>query len=171
MPLYPNWKRICQIKNAHLRMAMYTATGGELGMLQIAFPRCFSRRRKNLCVPASLVRDEAAIYSIETFADGSYVAIDREMSWIEAADRLNIPIAYSWSFEPDDTEDLFPDEVWEQLEGKPLRCGKTIDYKGETFMVISLLNRNGDEEIDGIVTRENNPWIHVVHAHFIDLDG
>lgn len=169
MPYYPNWKQIRRIDNVHLRMAMYTATGNELAVLQRSFPRCFSRRRKNLCVPASLLRGRAAVFSLDNFPDGAYIAIDREMDWLEAATAMEIPIAHSWSFEPDDKEDLFPPEVWAQLEGKPLRCGKAIEYQGETFFVVSLLNRNGSEEIDGIICREYNPWIHVVHARFIDL--
>ena len=154
-------------------MAMYTATGGELSVLHRSFPRCFSRRRKNLCVPVSFVREKTEAWSVGMGYGRKEQLRDRESFWEEALSELDVPLAFSWRWQDLKCEsqefegtDLVPDEVWAQLEGKPTNCGHVVTFRSEQFVVVGILwdyyqTFNRDEE--GTFT--------VVHANFIDLNS
>ncbi len=174
MPFYPNWKQICKIENVHLRMAMYSARNKELSVLQRSFPRCFSRRRKNLCIPASLIREKAEAWSVRQGYDCEQSQRDRETFWSEALSELNVPTAFHWRWqdlkcEGQDFEgtDLVPDEVWAQLEGKTFGCGHIVTYRDEQFVVIDCLW----EQYKAFSRDEGEGTFTVAHARFIDLNN
>lgn len=166
--MFPNRQIIRTITNPFLRLAMYTATGEELAALQRTFPLCFSENPDDLCVPVSLVRQEAELHASDEGFDGDNLAYDREMAWWDAVLKLGIPIAFEWNCNPREYGgELFPSEVWEQIDGRLIPCGVTVVFHGETFVVVNSFN----EEYPAIaaVKRENSPRITVVLARFIDL--
>lgn len=174
MPYYPNWRQICKVNNVHLRMAMYTATSKELVALQRSFPHCFSRRRRDLCVPASLVRERTEAWSARQGYTHKQSLRDRETFWTGALKELAVPTAFSWRWrdrkcEEEDFEgtDTVPDDVWAQLEGKTFRCGHIVTYRGEQFVVVDCLWEHYQ-----IFSRDQGEgFFTVAHARFIDLDS
>lgn len=174
MPYYPNWKQICKIDNDHLRMAMYTASGQELNVLQRSFPLCFSRRRLDLCVPVSFIREKAERWSAGERYTPEQVLRDREQFWEPALGKLGIPTAFEWRWrdlkeESEEFEgtDLIPDDVWAQLEGKPFRCGHVLTFRGEEFIVVNCML----EHYETFSRKEGEGKITVAHSRFIDLNS
>lgn len=168
-PLFPNWKAIREtISSPFLRIALYTATGDELDALQHAFPRCFSKDQNDLRVPASLIRQQ-----VMEIANLEHNDPDRECEhfWSEALESFGIPRGFSWSNDSDHPERTsIPTVVMEQLKDLVVRCGTTLVYEEETFIVTWYLDESGTG--GGLRMGEATaPQLSVTHARFIDLES
>jgi hypothetical protein len=181
--LFTHWKEIAKLGDPYLRHALRSATGEELVGLQNAFSRCFSPRPEDAQVPASVLRQRSEADSRADNNTGRDLAVDREYFWSREIDRLGIPIAFCWTTDPaklreknDDglpnhhCASAFPDEVWKQIAGKKLGDVRTIEYLGQTYVIVSYMDEPGPH-LDTVITKNIEPEICVVDSCYIDLNS
>jgi hypothetical protein len=96
--------------------------------------------------------------------------MDGEMAWADAVQNFGIPLAFCWSYECEDRDVPFPSDVLEQLNGRPMRCGVTVIFLGESFTVVEYYDR--DKEAVGVLfNQDQKPSAFFVHSRFIDLNS
>ncbi len=120
-------------------------------------------------VPKSVVMELARKFSAEEY-HGEIVASDEKFFWEVAMKHLGIPFLRFTADEPDENWPV-PDEIKNQLHGKPLSVGMTIDWASEPYILASFAPQNELAREGMIIDMDDLHFIHLSPARYFDLEN